>query len=174
MCCGYARSWRTVYIHVLSVFATKQFELATFEPISLTMRVKCFMSASLLRPHVKQALRQALATVKCEHIFKKGLRDNNNSLSMYITFFDYSATGLGKRTQYMIKYLVHFQVKVHCCFILHRHSLLRSPTCSDGLCTSGLSPIACYTCRMPRPGLITGHAARKHSSEMESSSTRTW
>ena len=94
-------------------------------------------------------------------------------LRMYITSFDCTVTGLGKRRRYMIRYLVRFQVKVHRCFILHRRSPLRSPTCSGGLCTSGLSPIACYTRRVPRLGLIAGHPAREHWSEMESISTRT-
>ena len=55
MCCNYVGCWRTNY----NVF------LVIFEPIGLTMRVKCFMFASLLRPRVNQTFRRALATVKC-------------------------------------------------------------------------------------------------------------
>ena len=66
----------TIYIHALSMsLQLNSFELATFEPIGLTMRVKSLMSASLFRPRVKEILRQALGTVKRGHILRKGLRN---------------------------------------------------------------------------------------------------
>ena len=52
VCCNYVGFRRTNY----NVFATKRFDLAIFEPIDLTMRVKYLMFASLLRPRVKQIL----------------------------------------------------------------------------------------------------------------------
>ena len=72
VCCNYVGFRRTNY----NVFATKRFDLAIFEPIDLTMRVKCLMSASLLRLGVKQTLRQTVAIVKSRHIVRKGLGNN--------------------------------------------------------------------------------------------------
>ena len=66
-----------IYTHVL--YKSLQLNtLAIFEPTGLTMRVnlKRLMSASLLRPRVKQTLRQALATVKCGYTLRKELRNN--------------------------------------------------------------------------------------------------